>query len=159
MEDQSMITSFLTLRVRSRRDVLVARQRARQIAGLLRFSPRRQHVIAAAAFEIAFGLTRRPGGGTLQFELQGDAFHVFTPDLPARMPGLQRLVQLLPDPAQTPAAEDLPWLVEQLMWYTPLNVFEEIRHQNRVVLDALQELEAREAATNHGSQERHNPAA
>ena len=67
-----MITSLLTLRVRSRRDVLVARQRARQVAGLLRFSPRRQHMIAAAVFEIAFGLTRRPGGGTLQFELHGD---------------------------------------------------------------------------------------
>lgn len=143
-----MITSLLTLRVRSRRDVLVARQRARQVAGLLRFSPRRQHVIAAAVFEIALGLTGRPGGGTLQFELHGDALHVFTADLPARMPGMQRLVQLLPDPAQTPAPEDLPWLVEQLTWHTPLNVFEEVRQQNRVLLDTLRELDARETATN-----------
>ncbi len=154
-----MITSLLTLRVRSRRDVLVARQRARQVAGLLRFSPRRQHMIAAAVFEIAFGLTRRPGGGTLQFELHGDAFHVFTSDLPARMPGMQRLVQLLPDPAQTPAPEDLPWLMEQLMWHTPRNVFEEIHLQNRVLLDALRELEAHEVGTNRGGRERHNPAA
>ena len=154
-----MITSLLTLRVRSRRDVLVARQRARQIAGLLRFSLRQQHIIAAAAFEIALGLMRRPGGGTLQFELHGDALHVFTSDPQGRMPAMQRLVQLFPDSAQALAAEDLPWLVEQLMWYTPLNVFEEIRHQNRVVLDALRELEAREATTTGGSQETHNPAA
>ncbi len=147
-----MCTPLLTLRIRSRRDILAARQRARQLAGLLHFSPRRQYAIAATVFELALDLARRPGGGTLRFELHGDTLHAFACDPQIRMSGEQCLVELLPDPEQAPALEDLPWLIEQLTWYTPLNLFDEIRQQNRMLLDALQELEARAADS-------HRPAA
>ena len=40
-----------------------------------------------------------------------------------------------------------------------VSLFEEIRHQNRVLLDALQEREALETGANHLGRERHNPAA
>jgi hypothetical protein len=154
-----MLTSLLTLRVRSRRDILVARQRARQIAGLLRFSPRRQYAIGAAVFEIALNLTHQPGGGSLQFELHDETLHVGARDRHLQVPGLHSLSECVPDPEQLPAREDLPWLIEQLMWYTPLNLFEEIRQHNRALLDALQALETPEGASHRAHREEHHPAA
>lgn len=157
-----MKTPLLTLRIQSQRDVVLARQRARQIAGLLSFSPRCQTALGAAVFELALHVARR--GGSLQFELRDDALHViphlttgaasghgretrrWTNRLPARegrenAPPL-RLVEPLPDQARSPAREDLSWLIAQLTRHTPLSLFEEICQQNRELLRALQELEA-----------------
>lgn len=71
-----MTTTLLTLLLRRPRDLLLARQRARQIARLLRFDLREQAAIAAAVFTLArsVGMPARPGA--LQFRLVGDQFQV-----------------------------------------------------------------------------------
>ncbi len=55
-----MVTSLLSLTVRSRRDVFVVRQRARQVAGLLGFNESQRAAVAAAVFEMACAATPLP---------------------------------------------------------------------------------------------------
>ena len=61
-----MGTSLLTLILRSKRDILLARQRARQVAGLLGYKPRDQAVIAAAVFEISWDAFKQGGKKAVQ---------------------------------------------------------------------------------------------
>jgi hypothetical protein len=70
----------------------------------------------------------------IRFRLRDDRLHI------------GRLEFTLPDPAGAPPADDIPWLVQVLDRMTPLNVFEEIRQQNRDVLVVLREMRSRRAA-------------
>jgi signal transduction histidine kinase/DNA-binding response OmpR family regulator len=58
---------LLSLEVRLEHDVVLARQRARQIAGLLGFDPRDQTGIATAVSEIARNAFQYGGGGRVEF--------------------------------------------------------------------------------------------
>ena len=59
-----------TLDVRLEPDVVLARQRARQIAGLLGFAPLDQTRIATAVSEIARNAFQYAGGGRVEFQVR-----------------------------------------------------------------------------------------
>jgi signal transduction histidine kinase/CheY-like chemotaxis protein len=65
-----MTAPILTLEIRSDRDVVLARQRARQIAGLLGFDAQDQTRIATAVSEMARNAFRYAGSGKIQFSLE-----------------------------------------------------------------------------------------
>jgi hypothetical protein len=160
-----MITSLLTLKLRGRRDLVLARWRARQIAGLLGFEFQEQAGIAAAVFEIAQQSYKRRVGVLIRFQLKEELLQVFAvggrPRQPAGRPpgdrdpcGIRRFLDWLgggptagtpawltrpvPKKALAPAREDLPWLVEVLARHTPLDLFAEIQKQNQELVRALQ---------------------
>ena len=63
--------SILSLEIRYENDVVSARQRARQIAGLLGFDLQDQTRIATAVSEMARNAFQYGKDGTVQFQLQG----------------------------------------------------------------------------------------
>src|SRR5262245_62783 len=63
----------LTVTIKYEHDVVVARQRARQIAGLLEFDPQDQSRIATAVSEIARNAFNYAKGGRVEFQVEGDA--------------------------------------------------------------------------------------
>lgn len=158
-----MAITLLALSVRCKRDILLARQRARQIAGLLGFDPVARLEIAARAFEIAWTAHRQGDGQTIIFQIEDQVLRVFSPNLGARRKesqrqprrldpcGVERLMNRLrraspestilrletPLPSPILSLEDLAWAVQELSRQTPLNVFEEIRQQNLEMLRLL----------------------
>jgi signal transduction histidine kinase/CheY-like chemotaxis protein len=62
---------ILTVNIRDERDVVLARQRARQVAGLLRFDSQDQTRIATAVSEIARNAYSYAGGGRAEICLEG----------------------------------------------------------------------------------------
>ena len=67
-----MNAALLTLMVRSQRDVVLARQRARQLAGLVGFDTQDQTRLATAVSEIARNAVTYGGGGTIEFRVEGN---------------------------------------------------------------------------------------
>jgi hypothetical protein len=76
-KDRVMTTPLLRLTLHSKRDVVLARQSARQLAKLLGFDFPEQTRIAAIVFEIAFNACRSMGRATLHFQLTDSHFEVF----------------------------------------------------------------------------------
>ena len=68
-----MSKALLTVAIQYEQDVVVARQRARQIAGLLGFESQDQTRIATAVSEIARNAYRYAGGGKVEFALEGES--------------------------------------------------------------------------------------
>ena len=66
-----MITPILTLNLGTERDVVMARQRARQLGRLLGFDNQDQTRLATAVSEIARNAFRYAGGGKVEFLIQG----------------------------------------------------------------------------------------
>ncbi len=65
--------ALLTVALHYEQDVVVARQRARQVAGLIGFDPQDQTRIATAVSEIARNAFRYAGGGKVEFQLEGES--------------------------------------------------------------------------------------
>jgi len=67
-----MSTTILTLELRHEQDVVLARQRARQVAALLGFDPREQTALATAASEVARDVLQLggPAGGRAEFGVE-----------------------------------------------------------------------------------------
>ncbi|MBY0526661.1 MAG: hypothetical protein K2R98_24910 [Gemmataceae bacterium] len=127
-----MSTSILALPLRRRRDLLAARQRARQIASLLGFDRDERAVVAATAFEFARLTLEERDGATLHFVLAADRLQVFAE------PGMSfRLERPLPEKGRAMCAEDVRWAVQELQMLTPIDLFEEVHHQNQEILLAL----------------------
>ena len=63
---------ILTIDIRYEQDVVLTRQRARQIAGLLGFSTQEQTALATAVSEIARNAFRYAGGGRVEFAVGPD---------------------------------------------------------------------------------------
>ena len=77
-------------------DVVGARQRARQIASLLGFDPRQQTQIATSVSEIARNAFRYAGGGTVEFEIEGEtAPQLLVIRVSDEGPGIARLDEVL----------------------------------------------------------------
>jgi signal transduction histidine kinase/DNA-binding response OmpR family regulator len=68
-----MSKALLTVAIKYEQDVVVSRQRARQIAGLLGFDGQDQTRIATAVSEIARNAFRYAGGGKVEFALEGES--------------------------------------------------------------------------------------
>jgi anti-sigma regulatory factor (Ser/Thr protein kinase) len=86
--------TLTTIELRQEHDVVLARQRARQIAGLVGFDNQDQTRIATAVSEIARNAFKYAGGGRVEFALDGWALFVRVadkgpgiPDLPAVLEG------------------------------------------------------------------------
>lgn len=130
-----MTLSFFALPLCRKRDVFVARQRARQLARMLGFDPAEQTSIAAAVFELAARATDHRQQSTLQFQLSDTHLHVF-----CEPPTSLRLLRPLPAEARRMALEDLTWAAQELARHTPIDLFDEMRRHNQELLRVIQEL-------------------
>src|ERR1043166_2568988 len=70
LDSLAMKTSILKVEIRHERDVVLSRQRARQIADLLGFNPQDQVRIATAVSEIARNTFRYAGRGQAEFLIE-----------------------------------------------------------------------------------------
>ncbi len=86
---------LLTLEIRLEHDVVLARQRARQIAGLLGFEGQDQTRVATAVSEIARNAFQYAGGGKAEFLVEDTNPLVFWVRLSDRGPGIQNLKTIL----------------------------------------------------------------
>lgn len=102
-----MNRSLLRLELAQDRDIVTARQRARQVSGLLGFDPQDQVRIATAVSELARNAIRHGGGGAVEFTLtqarragaeqsQTASLQVVISD---RGPGIANLDDAMHDPA------------------------------------------------------------
>jgi hypothetical protein len=148
-----MTTSLLTLRIQRKRDIVLARQRARHMARFLGLDAREQATLACAVFEMAYRTTRQMGPVLLEFRLTEATLQVtFTrapkgtrngrrSAFPDNMPLLETsLPEHLPMPP-----EDLAWASRQLAKAGPVDCFVEMRQQSQELLQTLIELRRVEA--------------
>jgi len=155
-----MSTTILTANVRCRRDVVLARDRARQAAALLGFDALEQACIAAAVFEIA-SQAREASRPMLHFQVEGELFQVFAMPQQAssEAPAGLRLEKPMPKKEPAIALEDVPWAIRQLAEQTPPSLFNEIKRQNQELLYALAELNGCRAKVASLAPENARPAA
>ncbi len=86
----------MTVAIRQERDVVLARRRAREVAGLLGFEPQDQTRIATAVSEIARNACRYAGGGRVEFSLEGSsAPQLLLVRVTDQGPGIAHLAQIL----------------------------------------------------------------
>lgn len=102
-----MNRSLLRLELAQDRDIVTARQRARQVSGMLGFDPQDQVRIATAVSELARNAIRHGGGGAVEFNLlqtpragaaqpQASSLQIVISD---RGPGIANLDDAMHDPA------------------------------------------------------------
>lgn len=141
-----MTTLLFELPLGRKRDVVTARQRARQVAALLGYNSPEQTRIASAVFELARQTLQQTDRAVLYFEVTEQTLLVVPHEDATRFgsegPPLLRLEQPLPCGESAVAPEDLPWVAQQLVRLTPVNTFEEIQRVNQELLRALLELQA-----------------
>jgi len=159
----TMTTSLLfQLRIGRKRDVIAARQRARQLAALLGYSVAEQSRIASAVFELARQTREQIGRAILNFEVSADALRVVPHPVVSPCadppPPLLRLEQPLPNGAGM-ATDDLTWVAQQLVRLTPVATFEEISRLNQELLRMCLELRACQARLAELTAPQFNPSA
>ena len=155
-----MITPFLSLKLRNKRDAVLARQRARRVASLLCFDPHEQACIAAGTFVVACQALVVFGKSRLCFQIERHQLQIYAEELrPVAANPIgqvsQRLSGLLNDvdrktlfrmckpmPPQETATEqlDLAWLVQKVEETAYDGLFDEIVKQNQETLALLHEL-------------------
>jgi signal transduction histidine kinase/CheY-like chemotaxis protein len=87
---------ILTVPIQHEQDVVLARQRARQVAELLGFDQQNQTRLATAVSEIARNAFRYAGGGRALFALEGEtAPQVLLIQISDRGPGIRNLQEIL----------------------------------------------------------------
>jgi hypothetical protein len=154
------ITPFLTLKIRGKKDAVLARQRSRRIATLLSFDPHEQACIAAGSFVIACQALVLFSKARLCFQIDNHQLQIFAqeakPDandgarpISGRLAGLLpemegkmlfRLTKLLPPQENAAETLDLAWLVREVEKATCNSLFDEIIKQNQEVLALLHEV-------------------
>src|SRR5215470_442747 len=88
--------AILSLEIRLEHDVVLARQRARQVAGLLGFDSQDQTRIATAVSEIARNAFVYAGGGRVEFTIEGRTPpQLFTVKILDHGPGIADLSKIL----------------------------------------------------------------
>jgi hypothetical protein len=153
-------TPFFALKLRGKKDAVLARQRARRVASLLSFDPHEQACIAAGTFVIACQALVVFGKSRICFQIEQSQLQIHAQELQAtpaedaalgskRLSGLFneydvktlfRLCKPLP-PQETPADQlDLGWLVTKVEETACKSLFDEIVKQNQETLALLHEL-------------------
>jgi hypothetical protein len=140
-----MDQTLLTLPLFTRRDALVARQRARQIAGILGFDFQEQACIAAGVFAVAWQVLALRTPVNLCFVLTGETFKVFVSGLRPRKKDQASGVSLLHLEKKVPAPcnlsqEDVAWAVQHLHQLTSGWMVEEVQRMNQELLATLHAL-------------------
>src|SRR5262245_18840270 len=130
---------FLTLPVRSCRDLVHVRQRARQVAGLLRFEPHDVVAIAAGAFVVAERAKTILQHATVCFAVVDRHLRVYaraskSQVLPSELIVLSRP---LPHDDRQVAVADITWLIRQVQLLAPTSLRAELARQNLEVLELL----------------------
>ncbi|HKE22502.1 MAG TPA: anti-sigma regulatory factor [Bryobacteraceae bacterium] len=93
---------ILSVGIRYEQEVVVARQYARALAGLLGFDPQQQTRLATAVSEIARNAFQYAGGGRVEFNLEGDtAPQVLLVRVSDRGPGILNLQHILEEKYQS----------------------------------------------------------
>jgi hypothetical protein len=131
-----MHTDLLLIQVRCKRDALLARRQARQVARLLGFDPGGQACVAALVFELAAQALTQAATVRLRFEVEQGRLLV-SPE--GDGPPL-RVEKPLPPRDPAVPAEDLSFVVRELAKRTAVNLFEEVQKQNQELLRTLLEL-------------------
>jgi hypothetical protein len=162
-----MNTPLLTVRLRRNRDLLLVRQRTRQLARILGFDAAEQSRLAAAVFHLAWHAVHHLRRPDLIFRIADSVLHVApqchpsghdkptggeTPD------GCLRLERPLPPTADALAAADVAWVLQELVRLTPPSVFEEVQQQNQDLLEAYHELQACRTELDHRKRSRPDAA-
>ncbi|MGE5610068.1 MAG: ATP-binding protein [Bacillota bacterium] len=95
MSRSSDSTAILTIELRFEHDLVLARQRARQLAGLLGFDAQDQTRIATAVSEIARNAYKYAGGGKVQFLVQSSSPGVLLIRVQDSGPGISNVQAIL----------------------------------------------------------------
>src|SRR5262245_60952821 len=90
-----MSRAILGMEIRLEHDVVLARQRARQIAGLLGFASQDQTRIATAVSEIARNAFQYAGGGKVEFLVDEESSPAFLIRIRDRGSGIKDLTSIL----------------------------------------------------------------
>ncbi len=90
-----MTTTVLTLEIRYEQDVVLTRQRARQLAELLGFDAQDRARLATAVSEIARNAFQYAGGGTVEFWIEGDPPQKCLIGIRDKGPGIPNLKAIL----------------------------------------------------------------
>jgi hypothetical protein len=146
---------MLVMDLSGKKDVVRARQRARQIAGLLGYEASPQAAIAASVFYLCQQVLTEGITASLIFAVDDRCLRI-TPvprdiflahDRPADILALSppasslQLQQPLPVRVDALPPLDLTWVAEELQRHTTLNVFEEMTRQNQELLATHLELQ------------------
>lgn len=131
---------LISLPLRSKRDAVVVRQRARQAAKLLLFDASEQACIAAGAFAIAVQALRWNKRGSLCLQTDRNQLTIFAQSKRDTGPSL-RLVKPLPAGLRERSADDVGWILQQLEQLAPVDLFEEFQTQNQEMLATLHALQ------------------
>jgi hypothetical protein len=144
---------FLTLQVRGKKEILMLRRKARQVANLLRYEPYEQTCIAAGAFAVAYQAWAQLGQARICFQIEQEQLHIYVQEIvderaprkPAgpeeAAPGKTLLRLARPLPREKGLAEvDVAWLVQHLEGAAG-SLFDEVVKQNQEVLSLLHELQ------------------
>jgi signal transduction histidine kinase/CheY-like chemotaxis protein len=98
---------LLTLEIRLEHDVVLARQRARQVAGLLGLEAQDQTRVATAVSEVARNAFQYAGGGRVEFLVDGAAPPAFLVRVSDRGPGIADLQAILDGRYRSPSGMGL----------------------------------------------------
>jgi hypothetical protein len=129
---------LLALKLGRKRDVIEARQRARQIAALLGFDGRDQACLAAGVFALACQVYRKQSGATVFFQVKSRSLHVSFGKRNRMFADAPRIEKALPGKPFF-AASDIKWMVRQLVALSTPSVFDEVDKLNQDLLQALLE--------------------
>jgi len=103
-----MSNALLSLLLRHERDVVLARQRARQIAGLIGFQGQDQTRLATAVSEIARNAVTYAAGGKVEFSVEGQTVpQVFAIRVSDQGPGIAELPRILAGEYRSPTGMGL----------------------------------------------------
>lgn len=137
---------FLVAPVRSCRDLLHARHRARQVAQLLKFADLDVSCIAAGAFVVAQQARQAFGRAELCFALVQRQLRIYARAAESAEAVCSCVLEKpLPAHDVPLAAEDIAWLVRQVERLAPTNLHAEISRQNQEILTLLVALRGQQA--------------
>jgi hypothetical protein len=154
------ITPFLALKLRGKKDAILARRRARRVASLLSFDGSEQACVAAGTFVIACQALVLYGQARLTFQIENHQLHIFAQDLHAETDGhaepigkrlaglfpeadpktLFRMTKLLPPQENSAEEIEIGWLANKVEETACNGIFDEIIKQNQEILALLHEL-------------------
>src|SRR5262249_55671169 len=105
---RNMSNALLSLLLRHERDVVLARQRARQIAVLIGFQGQDQTRLATAVSEIARNAVTYAAGGKVEFSIEGQTVpQVFAIRVSDQGPGIAELPRILAGEYRSPTGMGL----------------------------------------------------
>ena len=143
-----MNQTLFSLPLRDKRDAMLARQRARQLAGLLGFDAQEQAEIAAGVFAVSWQVLNLQSPFELCFRIDREKLQVAAQVSSSRprdgeIASAQSVLCLdkaLPERSKI-APEDLSWAIGKLDQLTPARMYEEVYRLNQELLATLHELQ------------------